>query len=162
MQGTSTMKATPREKLRSILPGHRVVALLVLAVITLQPVQAATSLEQDVLAFEIRRCDALMHRDMPTLAAMLTDDLTYVHASGLKQGKAEYLDYVAAGNVNYQSYRIHDTQVEVMGDAAVTHGLFDYINGVGKPGSMFYTGVYVRSGGQWRLTAWQSTIRKVQ
>jgi ketosteroid isomerase-like protein len=140
-----------------------VVALVVaLAVTAWQPLLAATPLEQEVLSFEIRRCDTLMHRDVAALATMLTDDVTYVHASGLKQGKADYLDYVAAGNVNYQSYRIHDTQVQVMGDAAVTHGLFDYINGAGKPGSMFYTAVYVRNAGQWRLAAWQSTIRKVQ
>lgn len=124
------------------------------------PALAATATEQEVLTFEIQRCDAVMRRDRSALAAMLTDDATYVHASGLMQGKAEYIDYVAAGNVTYSSYRIHDTQIEVVGDAAVTHGVFDYVNGAGKPGSMFYTAVYERRGGPWRLTAWQATLRK--
>lgn len=127
---------------------------------SLSTAHAVTTDEQDVLTFEIQRCDALVRRDMPALGAMLTDDATYVHASGLKQDKAQYLDYVAAGNVNYSSYRIHDTQVDIVGDAAVTHGLFDYVNGAGKPGSMIYTAVYVRTGGHWRLSAWQATLRK--
>ncbi len=134
--------------------------LIAFAATALHPVWAATANEQEVLAFEKQRCDAVMSRDIVALRAMMTDDLTYVHASGLKQTKQEYLDYVAAGKVTYTSYSIDQPSVHLADDAAVTHGVFRYENTGATPGSVFYTAFYVREKGAWKLSAWQATLIK--
>lgn len=134
--------------------------LAAVAAMVLQPVWAATATEQEVLAFEKQRCDAVMRRDVDALRAMMTDDLTYVHASGLKQTKQEYLDYVAAGKVTYTSYAIEQPSVHLDAAAAVTHGVFRYENVGATPGSIFYTAFYVLENGGWKLSAWQATLIK--
>lgn len=118
--------------------------------------------EAAVLAFEQERCDAVQRRDRDALARMLADDLTYVHASGLRQGKQEYLDYVAAGKVTYTSFEIHNALVRVSGKSAVTHGVFQYeiAGNPARRGSMLYTGVYSQVSGSWKLVAWEATGRK--
>jgi hypothetical protein len=130
------------------------------AAMVLHTAWAATPSEQEVLAFEKQRCDAVMRRDLAALRAMMTDDLTYVHASGLKQTRQEYLDYVAAGKVTYTSYAIEQPSVHLADAAAVTHGIFKYENVGATPGSIFYTAFYVRENGAWKLSAWQATLKK--
>ena len=134
--------------------------LAAIAAFGLPPAVAGTPAEQEVLSFEKQRCDAVLHRDIAALRTMLTDDLTYVHASGLKQTKPQYLDYVEAGTVTYTSYSIDTPEIHLSDVAAVTHGVFRYINGSGAPGSMFYTAFYVRTNAGWKLSAWQATLIK--
>jgi ketosteroid isomerase-like protein len=124
-----------------------------------------SAVEQEVLSFEKRRCDAVLKRDVHTLADMMADDVTYVHASGLKQNKEQYLAYVAAGGVTYTSYQIEHPVVHVLGDAAVTHGVFAYEIGSKSPvsrGEMLYTAVYVRTRGKWQLASWEATPKSPQ
>lgn len=116
--------------------------------------------EREVLDFERRRCDAVLRRDARALDDMMASDVTYVHASGIKQNKAEYLAYVAAGKVTYTAYQINNPVVHVLGDTAVTHGTFKYQIGSAQPpkeGELIYTAVYVRQGGKWSLTSWEAT-----
>lgn len=134
--------------------------LAAIVALALRPAFAVTAAEQEVLAFEKQRCDAVLHRDISALRTMLADDLTYGHASGLKQTKQQYLDYVAAGKVTYTSYSIENPTIHLSEAAAVTHGIFKYTNAGATPGSMFYTGFYVRENGRWKLSAWQATLTK--
>ena len=114
-----------------------------------------------VLAFERQRLDATIRHDATALRAMTTDDLTYVHASGVRQSKAQYIAYVQAGGVTFGSYTIADERVDIRGNVAVTHGVFRFTTdaAVQPPhsGSTLFTAVYVRTGGHWRLSAWEAT-----
>jgi ketosteroid isomerase-like protein len=138
------------------------------AALAQQPAQSAiapSAVEQEVLVFERLRLDAVLKRDVRALAAMMADDVSYVHASGLKQNKEQYLAYVSAGNVTYTSYEIEHPVVQVLGDAAVTHGIFNYeiaSHSIASHGSMLYTAVYVRTQGKWQLTSWEATARPAQ
>ncbi|WP_313804756.1 nuclear transport factor 2 family protein [Sphingobium sp.] len=114
-----------------------------------------------VLALERARLDATVRHDNVALEKMTTADLTYVHASGIRQNQSQYLAYVAAGGVTFGQYSIDDEQVEIHGDAAVTHGMFHYTTDarVNPPhsGQTLFTAVYVRTAGQWQLSAWEAT-----
>lgn len=121
----------------------------------------ASDVEQAVLRIEHQRLDATVSRDLPAIDRMTTGDLNYVHASGLRQNKAQYLAYIAKGEVTLASYDMTQEKVRVMGDVAVTHGLYTYATNASSPpvrtGKTLFTGVYVQEHGQWRLQAWEAT-----
>src|SRR3546814_1753655 len=59
--------------------------------------------EFEKLLFETedRRFGALSSSDIDTLAPMLADDLTYVHANGLAEDKGEFLRKIVSGERRY-------------------------------------------------------------
>ena len=112
----------------------------------------------ELLALEEQRCDAINRKDWDALAAMLADDLVHVHANGLMQDKAVYL----------QPYRpSHDAPsavtslVRMHGDTAVMTGkLVNLMNGEAATADtpvLAAMQVWVRSGGSWQQAAFQAT-----
>lgn len=113
--------------------------------------------EQALLDREAQRFDAQVKRDVPALAAALADDVSYIHASGVVQTKAEYLHDVEAGVSRYRSIESADRSARLYGNIAVTHGAVTLNVGVDRRITTRYTGVYVKRGGKWLLLSWQST-----
>ncbi len=132
---------------------------LLLALLTLgaAPIPPTT---QQVLDFEKARWEAVLANDTTHLAEMISDDLTYIHASGFTQNKKEYLDSVKSKQLVYHSYALKDSTAKIYGSTAVTHGTFTFSvtnKGQDVKGDAFYTGVYVDKGGKWQLVSWQTT-----
>src|SRR6187401_1174125 len=73
----------------------------------------------ELLALEERRCDSINRQDWDALAGMLTDDLVHVHANGLTQDKAVYLQHVSSRPRRTER---RDLVVRVHGDTAVMTG----------------------------------------
>jgi ketosteroid isomerase-like protein len=126
------------------------------------PVAAAKhDARSEVLALERARLDATIKHDAAALRLMTTDDLTYVHASGIRQSKAQYIAYVQAGGVTFGSYGIDDEQVDIRGAVAITHGVFRFTTDATvqppRSGKTLFTAVYVRTAGHWQLSAWEAT-----
>jgi hypothetical protein len=122
---------------------------------------AAPATPQQVLAFEKARWEATVANDTKKLADMLSDDLTYIHASGFTQNKKEYVNSVAAKELVYHSYALADFTAKIYGTTAVTHGKFSFAvtnKGQDLKGDAFYTGIYLDTGGgKWQLISWQTT-----
>ncbi|WP_339109898.1 nuclear transport factor 2 family protein [Thioclava sp. GXIMD4216] len=54
-----------------------------------------TALAQALLAFEARRCNALVSADAAELHALLHPDLVHVHSTGMVHDKAAFMAHVA-------------------------------------------------------------------
>jgi ketosteroid isomerase-like protein len=112
----------------------------------------------ELLALEEQRCDAINRQDWATLAAMLTDDLVHVHANGLTQDKAVYLQHVAS---RARRTERRDLVVRVHGDAAVMTGkLINLMNGEAATAdtpTLAAMQVWVRRGDTWLQAAFQAT-----
>jgi hypothetical protein len=73
------------------------VSLLVLTFVLASPVlphaqsSAMGTVEQQVLQAETDRFAAMVKVDEPALKKLLSDDLTYIHSSGLFQNKAQFI-----------------------------------------------------------------------
>src|SRR5215212_11829968 len=81
----------------------------------------------ELLALEEQRCDAINRQDWEALASMLTDDLVHVHANGLTQDKAVYLQHVSSRPRRTER---RDLVVHLHGDTAVMTGtLANLMNG---------------------------------
>lgn len=133
-------------------------ALLLLAL--LLPGLATADSRDDVLAADARRFAAMLQNDLTTLETLLADDLTYTHSNGLAESKAQFLESLRSGKLRYLAAERSDLAVRLHGDTAVVTGRAEMK--VSSPGGKLelpvrFTEVWVRSGGAWRLTAWQST-----
>ena len=112
----------------------------------------------ELLALEQRRCDAINRQDWDALASMLTDDLVHVHANGLTQDKAVYLQHVSSRPRRTER---RDLTVNMHGDTAVMTGkLVNLMNGEAVSADtpvLAAMQVWVRSGDTWKQAAFQAT-----
>lgn len=126
--------------------------------------------QDDLLALEQKRCDAIAAGDVETLNAILRDDYIHVYGGGLSSGKAEWIDHIS--EVPRVPERL-EMQVRVYGDTAVLTGkMINRIrpNADAKPADAigkrvpikedvqaFATQVAVRENGTWRFCSFQMT-----
>ncbi len=99
---------------------------------------------------------AIIRQDEAALQRVLADDLSYSHASGKTQNKAEYIAAVTKGPGNYESFSESDTKIRIYGKTGVLTGYVD-VKTVGRPSYRVRTlEVYVENDGRWQLAAKQS------
>jgi uncharacterized protein (TIGR02246 family) len=121
---------------------------------------AAGEVDEAVLAAHDRRIAATIAADLVGLAAMMTDDLTYTHSSGVTETKAEFLDALKTGKYVYREITPRDRKARVHGEAAIVSGPCHVVI---EPGGkrteieLYFTELYVKEGGRWRMALWQST-----
>lgn len=114
--------------------------------------------EQAVRQVEDRRISATIANDFATLDAVLADDLTYTHSSGVVDTKASYVESLRSGKTKYESIDRLPSLVRVYGNTAlITGSAIVGLRGLAAPLSLRYTLAYVMRDGQWRMVAWQST-----
>jgi ketosteroid isomerase-like protein len=122
--------------------------------------QAAQGAEAAVLAAHDQRMKLTVAADPAALGAMMTDDLTYTHSSGVTETKAEFLDALKAGKYLYREITPRERKVRVHGDSAIVSGPAHVVI---EPGGkrteidLYFSELYVKQGGRWRMALWQST-----
>ena len=120
----------------------------------------AGDVESAVLAAHDKRIAATIAGDVAAVAAMMTDDLTYTHSSGIEESKAEFLEGLKNGKYVYREITPRGRRVRVHGEAAIVSGPAHIVI---EPGGkrteleLYFTELYVKEGGQWRMALWQST-----
>jgi uncharacterized protein (TIGR02246 family) len=122
---------------------------------------AAKDTEAAVLAAHDRRIAATIAApDLAALAGMMTEDLTYTHSSAVTETKAELLEALKSGKYVYREIAPRERRVRVWGDSAAVSG---WARVVIEPGGkrteleLYFTELYVKQGGQWKMALWQST-----
>jgi ketosteroid isomerase-like protein len=134
--------------------------VLLLAVGLGPPTARAGEAERAVLAAHDRRIALTITGDLAGLSAMMTDDLTYTHSSGVEESKAEFLEGLRGGRYVYREIVPRGRRVRVHGDAAIVSGPCHVVI---EPGGrrteidLYFTELFVKEGGQWRMALWQST-----
>lgn len=120
------------------------------------------TVEQEVLAAEQARREAILADDMDALALLIADDVTHVHTTGVVQGKADLLHHVG-GFLRFIDIERRNLKVRVIGqDHAVMTG--EMTNTVARRGhdervevNAFVTQVWARRGGRWQAINFQAT-----
>ncbi len=128
------------------------------------PVQGVASgaadAEAAVRAAEGRRGQALVAGDVPTLEALLADDLVYTHSSGRVDSKATYLEPLRSGRTRYTSFQPADLSVRLYGDTAVIRGTArseaQVTTGTSRT-HLRFTAIWHRRADAWVMVAWHAT-----
>ena len=120
------------------------------------------TVEQEVLAAERSRRDALVADDMAAFALLIADDVTHVHTTGIVQGKAALLNH-AGGFLRFINIERHDLKVRAVDEnlAIMTGGM---TNTVARRGhyervevQAFVTQVWERRDGRWQVINFHAT-----
>jgi len=114
----------------------------------------------DVLGFEARRCEAMITADFGALDQLLSDALTWTHASARQDDKASFLAGLRGGHTRYLEIRRSEERVHLHGEAAVVTGVADMrasIDGTERQLRNRYTNMWAKSDEGWQMVAWQST-----
>jgi len=107
-----------------------------------------------------RRRDAMIAGEPDTLAALLDDELVWIHSSGKQDDKTSFLGKIAAGGVVYLELEVSDDSVTDCGDVLVHRGnLFGRASVGGRDKALRnrFLSVWRRSGDVPQLLFWQST-----
>jgi ketosteroid isomerase-like protein len=76
----------------------------------------------EVLSCEQRRKEALLVGDTETLSKLLSQNLIYVHSTGVRDSRSTYLAKLQTGSLSYLSLIFEDLQVQAHGDSAIVNG----------------------------------------
>ncbi|MGH8203323.1 MAG: DUF6265 family protein [Steroidobacteraceae bacterium] len=123
-------------------------------------VAASADVERAVLAAEDARFAAMVAADPQAMRRWLADDLAYVHSTGAVETREGLIESIRGGKLRYFTIEPSERRVVVTGrDAAHVIGLARIRAQAGPTTVDFkarYLALYGRSGGDWRLRAWQS------
>ena len=131
---------------------------MLFAIIT-TPVLAQSKDEQSVATAVETLRKALIDPDKSTLDALVTDELTYGHSSGLIQDKAAFEAALLNKSSDFVTIDLSQQTIRIVGNTAwVRHTLSATTNDGGKPGStrLLVLLVWVKQKGAWRLLARQA------
>lgn len=135
-------------------------ALFLFLLLLLPALAAAQDARQDILAADARRFAAMIQGDLAALEGLLAEDLTYTHSTGQVETRAQFLESLRSGKLRYLAATPSDVNVRVYGDTAVVTGRAEMkVSSQGQELTVTarFTEVWVKSGGAWKLAAWQST-----
>lgn len=120
----------------------------------------AENAREDILAADARRFAAMIQGDLAALEGLLAEDLTYTHSTGQVETRIQFLESLRSGKLRYLAAAPSDVDVRVYGDTAVVTGRAEMkVSSQGQELTVTarFTEVWVKSGGAWKLAAWQST-----
>lgn len=104
---------------------------------------------------------AMLAFDHAALDGILSDELCYIHSTGVAETKAEYFAAMRRGLYEYGAITIVSNRTRLFADAAVTSGVMEMA--VGANGSakhvirLLHVLVWRREAGTWRLLLRQAT-----
>ena len=140
----------------------RIIAVVVsfVCLLVLGQAQTTRNVESDIKELEQQRFRAMEQVDVAMLNRILSDDLIYTHANGLRQTKAELIGVLGSGDMKYESITPNDVRVRTFHQAAVVTGRASIKIKTGGGEQNFeicYLDVYVMQDGHWQMVAWQSS-----
>ena len=131
---------------------------------TTQPDRTSTDLAADTAAIRAadeQRCAAIGNRDRAALSATLSEDLSYMHSTGLRDGKESYI--AMSIEATPRTVSRGETEVLLYGDVAVVRGDYqihiepDAESPDGRHTNASGLQVWRREDGTWRLFLHQGT-----
>ncbi len=97
-------------------------------------------------------CDAMINKDKAALEKYFDKDLVFVHMSGKRQTRSEYIAEILDGTLNYYKITDKSCEIQVSGDKAlmkVSHALNAKVYGIRGEWTMGGTFRYEKRGDIW-------------
>ena len=78
--------------------------------------------EQEIKSLYLQMCRSMIAKDLKSLEEIHGDDFVLVHMTGSRMNKAEYIQAIKDGTLNYYSAEHDEILVQINGDSAVLRG----------------------------------------
>jgi ketosteroid isomerase-like protein len=122
---------------------------------------AAQPAPATVLAKQADNWDkAIINKDRAAIVANMADDFRQIDWRGRISDKAAFVDGIMSDKLKIDPYGVEDFDVRLYGDVALVSGrtmMTGQYDGKSFTSHYRYTDVYVRKGGQWRVSSVQIT-----
>jgi ketosteroid isomerase-like protein len=138
----------------------RVVAEIVLALVCAAALAEQKTPEAEIADLEQQLGQAMIHKDVDTLAALVGDEWTIQQDSDQLGSKAGFIRDIRSGTLVVTSFKLHDVRVRVFRDVAMVQAFDDEASSYdGKDGSGTYSwmDVWRKRDGHWVSIATQLT-----
>jgi hypothetical protein len=122
--------------------------------------QVQGGLEDSVLHSQKVRFGAMISGNKSTLNSVLADELSYTHATGKNETKAEFITAITSQAVTYEAIEPEEVKARIYRGIAVVTGRAGFKLKTGNDRLSFrtrFTEVDEYRDGRWQLVAWQST-----
>jgi len=116
--------------------------------------------KEDLIKTDQQRHAALLASDTDTLDALFTDDVIYLHSSGVIDNKQFYLDNLKKGKTKYLHIDYQPAQYRVSNGFALIQGKVTMqllIDGAEKVVSGLIISTWRFENNRWRMMSWQAT-----
>ena len=122
----------------------------------------ASAVQTEIRALAVMRDRALVDADMPALEKIHASDYQLITPDGTVLSRADFLNSVASGDLNYLTFRaISPIRVRLLGDAAAVRyesHIDIVVRGFGRIASdNWHTDLYERRSGHWQVVWSQAT-----
>lgn len=118
---------------------------------------APTDAAQSLLNAEDALFAADVHHDVAAIRQGFADEAVFVHANGMIQTKADYLQAVGEAKFPIKSIAATARTVKIVGDVGIVRGTKNLIVGDGLHLASTYLTVYIRRDARWQLLDEQSS-----
>ena len=116
---------------------------------------AQSSTSGDLIQLENRFNDALVRADLKTIDEIEADDLIFTDATGTVTSKADEMQSLKSGDVNFELIQMTETRVQDFGNMAVVRRLMEKARhkNADISGTYRFTDVWVTRKGKWEHVA---------
>jgi ketosteroid isomerase-like protein len=115
--------------------------------------------EQDVAKAVDQMTQAMLHKDLKTLNALTSDNVTYGHSSGKIQNKQEFIADIETGRSGFNTLQMLNQKITLDGDTALVRNHFsaEAVNsGKVVPTEIENFQIWQKQKGQWLLIGRQA------
>ena len=117
------------------------------------------TLEDEIIAAETRRCDAIVRADAAELLECLDEEMIYVHSNAVVENRETYIAKLVSGERKYLGFTPGARTFRQLGDAVACIGDVE-VQSLAGTTPLVVTTVYRRRGsGPWKMALWHSTRR---
>ncbi|MEQ8474344.1 MAG: nuclear transport factor 2 family protein [Marinoscillum sp.] len=111
--------------------------------------------EQKVIDLSQQKWEWMADKNVEELAPLFHDESKFVHMSGAWKKERE-LEIIESGSIWYKNTTVHDTDAEVIGNAAVVWSritLEAHVRGTDVSNEFTTTETFIKEGNDWKLLA---------
>ena len=115
----------------------------------------AGTVEQEIINLSKKKWQWMSEKNLNELTALFHEDSMFVHMSRTLS-KAEELEVIKSGNIQYKKADIHEVSVKIIDNTAVLLNsitLLAVVRGNEVTNPFVVTEVYVKQNGSWKLTS---------
>jgi Domain of unknown function (DUF4440) len=117
------------------------------------PAKSRTNAEQEIVSLSSDKWRWMSERKVDSLAALFHDEAVFVHMGGT-MSKAQELDVIRSGGIQYKNVEIQEVSVRFIGTTAILLNkirLVAVVGGNEVTNPFVVTEVYVQQSGVWKL-----------
>jgi len=112
-------------------------------------------IEQNIITLHKKKFDWLISKQYDSLAALLIENVEYIHSNGWIENKTDIIADLKSGKLNYKRVEVSEAKVRLSKNIAILTGkgvFFVTMDNKDLEIKLLYSEIYIKEKGKWLLT----------